>query len=191
MSQNESPTKRYSPVAAPARSILGVTFRVDHAAQTKASLDVWEGEGGAVEARPAVPVAAAVEPEDTGAEPETSDVIDTIAYIEMQRQAMAKEAGGEAARNEALRKLQEALAHEQEMAQGAGANPAQRANIDALSSAVQRLKSAQHLHRNASDGRKGDVLRVPTSRQNAPRNPADRPRVRRTTGGSGGRDGNR
>ena len=125
-------------------------------------------------------------------EDETTDVIDTIAYIEMNRQVMAKEAGAEMARDHALRKLDEALADEQLLAQGADASSNHAANIDALSAAVGRLKSSPHAHRSGSAGQNSDVLRVPTVRQNAPRNPANRPSVRRTGGrDGGGRDGNR
>ena len=128
--------------------------------------------------------------EQIAEEAETSDVIDTIAYIEMNRQVMAKEAGAEMARDQALRKLNEALADEQQLAQGSGANAAHTANIEALSAAVQRLQSP-HAHRSGSEGQRSDVLRVPTVRQNAPRHPANRPSVRRTGGRDGGRDGNR
>ncbi|HUP94207.1 MAG TPA: hypothetical protein VM164_04820 [Burkholderiales bacterium] len=192
MSQNDRSTLQYIPVTAPERTTLGLPFRVEKAAQTKANLSVWEGEGGATEAP--VPVAAApvIEDEQIPEEAETTDVIDTIAYIEMNRQVMAKEAGADAARNEALRKLNEALADEQQLAQGSGANAMHTANIEALSAAVRRLKSSPQAHRSGSRGQKSDVLRVPTVRQNAPRNPANRPSVRRTGGGrDGGRDGNR
>ena len=190
MSQNDHSTLQYSEITTPDRKILGLPLHTDQAAQTKADINAGEGEGGAVDTPVAVAAEPAIEDEPVAEVTDVIDVIDTIAYIEMNRQVMAKESGADMAREQALRKLNEALAEEQ-LAQGSSANAMHTANIEALSGAVRRLKSSPSMHRSGSDGQKSDVLRVPSVRQNAPRNPANRPRVRRNGGRDGGRDGNR
>lgn len=191
MSQNDRSTLQYSEITTPDRKILALPMRSDQAAQAQVDINARESEGGAVDAPVAVSAEPTTESEPIAAETEVTDVIDTIAYIEMNRQVMAKESGADAAREQALRKLNEALADEQQLAQGSGASAVHTANIEALAGAVRRLNSSPSMHRSRSDGQKSDVLRVPTVRQNAPRNPANRPRVRRTGGRDGGRDGNR
>ena len=42
-------TMQYSPAKSPARKVMHLQQRVDNAAQAKANLSTWEGEGGAVE----------------------------------------------------------------------------------------------------------------------------------------------
>lgn len=76
-------------------------------------------------------------------DPTTSDeVIDAIASIELHRQEMEKEAGLEASRSFALRKLQEFLQGEQEASQLAGPDRERHlANVKALTTEFKRIKS--------------------------------------------------
>jgi hypothetical protein len=186
MNDDKRSTMQYSPVEAPARNVLGIPSHLrNNSPQTKAKLSEWEGEGGAVKA----PVAAAPAPapdEDRDEETEVTDVIDTIAYIEMNRQVMAKEQGIDMARTDAVRKLHEALALEQDLARGSGANPAHAANADALMNELQRVKGMSQGQRSGASSQKASVLRVPAGNQPAPRSPGGRSRVRRNNNGRPG-----
>jgi len=73
-------------------------------------------------------------------EPASDEVTDSIAHIEMHRQEMAKETSLGSACNEALRKLQELLKHEQEESQKSGPDSQHKANIAALTGAIERVK---------------------------------------------------
>jgi hypothetical protein len=55
MNSDKRSTVQYSSVTAPARTILVLPRRIEAAKQAKADLSVWEGEGGAIEDRVAVP----------------------------------------------------------------------------------------------------------------------------------------
>ena len=69
----------------------------------------------------------------------TSDeTLDAIAYIELHRQEMAKEAGVAAACNEALRKLHELLERERQAPHEPGSRHA--ANIEAVAAEIERVK---------------------------------------------------
>jgi len=69
----------------------------------------------------------------------TDEVTDAIAYIEMHRQEMAREAGVPAACAQALRQLQELLEQERQALQsGNGGGPA---NVDAVTNEINRVKS--------------------------------------------------
>ena len=70
----------------------------------------------------------------------SDEVTDSIAHIEMHRQEMAKEASLASACNEALRKLHELLKHEQEELQKNGPDSQHKANIAALTGAIERVK---------------------------------------------------
>lgn len=70
----------------------------------------------------------------------SDEVTDGIAHIEMHRQEMAKETSLAAACNEALRKLQDLLKHEQEELQKNGPDSQHAANITALNGAIERVK---------------------------------------------------
>jgi hypothetical protein len=70
----------------------------------------------------------------------SDEVTDSIAHIEMHRQEMAKEASLASACSEALRKLQELLKHEQEELQKNGPDSQHKANIAALTGAIERVK---------------------------------------------------
>jgi hypothetical protein len=70
----------------------------------------------------------------------SDEVTDSIAHIEMHRQEMAKETSLASACNEALRKLQELLKHEQEELQKSGPDSQHTANMAALTGAIERVK---------------------------------------------------
>ena len=70
----------------------------------------------------------------------SDEVIDAIAYIEMQRQDMEKQSNPAAACNLALRKLQEVLQQEQQAAQQELAGSRQFANVEALENEIRRVK---------------------------------------------------
>jgi len=70
----------------------------------------------------------------------SDEVTDSIAHIEMHRQEMAKEASLATACNEALRKLQELLKHEQEKLQNNRPDSPHTANMAALTEAIERVK---------------------------------------------------
>jgi hypothetical protein len=73
-------------------------------------------------------------------EPASDEITDGIAHIEMHRQEMAKETSLASACNEALRKLQELLKHEQEELQKNGPDSQHKPNIAALTGAIERVK---------------------------------------------------
>lgn len=69
----------------------------------------------------------------------TDEVTDAIAYIEMHRQEMAREAGVPAACAQALRQLQELLEQERQALQSnTDGDPA---NVDAVTNEINRIKS--------------------------------------------------
>ncbi|MGQ0578304.1 MAG: hypothetical protein ACT4PQ_05260 [Betaproteobacteria bacterium] len=70
----------------------------------------------------------------------SDEVTDSIAHIEMHRQESAKETSLASACNEALRKLQELLRHEQEELQISGTDSQRTANIAALTGAIEKVK---------------------------------------------------
>ncbi len=123
--------------------------------------------------------------------PATDEVLDRIASIETERQAMAKEAGLAASCNSALRKLHELLEHEQKTLQLHGAGAGYPANVDAVTNEVERVKRLAvltgqgHPSRNADPAGRRQESRQ-KSWQNAQRNPA-RNKGRRTMGRAGGR----
>jgi bacterioferritin-associated ferredoxin len=69
----------------------------------------------------------------------TDEVTDAIAYIEMHRQEMAREAGVPAACAQALRQLQELLEQERQALQ-AGSD-GDSANVEAVTNEINRIKS--------------------------------------------------
>jgi hypothetical protein len=73
-------------------------------------------------------------------EPASDEITDSIAHIEMHRQEMAKETSLASACSEALRKLQELLKHEQEESQESGPDSQHKANMAALTGAIERVK---------------------------------------------------
>jgi len=116
----------------------------------------------------------------------TDEVTDAIAYIEMHRQEMAREAGVPAACAQALRQLQELLEQERQALQSDnGGGPA---NVDAVANEINRVKSlasgnnqGRHFQRARSGPGAG-----PGQQQKSRRN-----RSRNKGRGTGGRPGGR
>ena len=75
------------------------------------------------------------------AETAMDEVTDLIASIEMHRQEIEKEAGLDASRDYALRRLQLALLGEQEESRLHGSSPARLANADALAVEIRRVET--------------------------------------------------
>ena len=69
------------------------------------------------------------------------EVTDLIASIEMHRKEIERESGLEAARNYALRRLQEALRLEQEATQTHGESALRLATTEALAAEIRRVGS--------------------------------------------------
>ena len=69
------------------------------------------------------------------------EVTDLIASIEMHRKEIEKEAGLEASRNYALRRLQQALQEDQEATQLHGSSPTRLATAEALANEIKRVGS--------------------------------------------------
>jgi bacterioferritin-associated ferredoxin len=121
-----------------------------------------------------------------GTTPATDEVIDAIAEIESQRQAMQKEAGFAASCSSALRRLHELLDHEKEALQLHGPDARHPENVEAVAIEIERVKglsviaSQRPAARSAYPGQRNVAWR------NAPRSPA-RNRGRRTMGRAGGR----
>jgi hypothetical protein len=116
----------------------------------------------------------------------SDEVIDAIADIEMQRQAMEKEAGLAAACSSALRKLRGLLEREKEAPQLNGSAAGRPENVEAVMIEIERVKqltvakSQGPTHKGAyTDLRKA-------SWRNAHHSPA-RNKGRRTMGRAGGR----
>lgn len=116
----------------------------------------------------------------------TDEVIDAIADIEMQRQAMEKEGGLAASCSSALRRLHELLDHEKEALQLHGPDAGHPKNVEAVTIEIERVKglsvitSQRPAARSAYPGQRNVAWR------NAPRSPA-RNKGRRTMGRAGGR----
>jgi hypothetical protein len=116
----------------------------------------------------------------------TDEVIDAIAEIEAQRQAMEQEAGVVAASSGALRRLHELLESERASLQSRGPQTGHPANVDAVITEIERVKG---LARMASPNSPANNTR-PEPRQvslrSETRNPP-RNKGRRTMGRAGGR----
>ena len=104
----------------------------------------------------------------------TDEVTDAIAFIEMHRQEMAREAGVPAACAQALRQLQELLEQERQALQPG--NDGDPANVDAVTNEINRVKSlaggnnqARHSQRARSGSSPGPGQQQ-TSRRNRSRN---------------------
>jgi hypothetical protein len=121
-----------------------------------------------------------------GATPATDEVIDRIAEIESQRQAMQKDAGLAASCSAALRKLHELLEHEKEALQLRGANAGHPENVEALTIEIERLKGLGVTTSQGPASRSAYRGQRRMSWRNAHRSP-DRNKGRRTMGRAGGR----
>ncbi len=116
----------------------------------------------------------------------TDAVTDDIASIEMHRQELERDAGLEASRNFALRRLQEILHREQEALQLHGTGAGHAANVEAVTIAINRVKALGG-SRNRQPGPRTPQARPP---QESWRGGSQRPtstRVRRTMGRRSGR----
>ena len=121
-----------------------------------------------------------------GTTPATDEVIDRIAEIASQRQAMEKEAGLAASCSSALRKLHELLDREKEALQLRGPDAGHPENVDAVAIEIERVKGMTGI---TSPGPAPKVAYPGQQRvawRNAHRSPA-RNRGRRTMGRAGGR----
>ena len=119
------------------------------------------------------------------AEKASDEVIDAIAYIEMQRQDMEKQSNPAAACNLALRKLQEVLQQEQHAAQQVP-DARNSANLEALESEIRRVKQMLGgAGRNSKPG--GQRPGGPQAQQRDKGHRQARNRGRRAMGRSGGR----
>jgi hypothetical protein len=69
------------------------------------------------------------------------EILDAIAEIEVQRQAMAREGQAEAARELSLRKLHELQSREQAELEAQGPSEERLANVQALRAEIERVKA--------------------------------------------------
>jgi hypothetical protein len=113
----------------------------------------------------------------------SDEVIDALAGIERQRQAMEKEAGLAAACSSALRKLHELLDREKEALQLRGPGAGHRENVGAVTADIERVKRLAVVTSQRPAGYPGQQK---ASWRNAQRSPA-RNKGRRTMGRAGGR----
>ena len=121
-----------------------------------------------------------------GTTPATDEVIDAIADIEAQRQAMEKNAGLGASCSSALRKLHELLEREKEALQLHGQDAGHRENVETVTLEIERVKGlAANKGRNSFPGN-GSAGRRQLTWRNAHRSPP-RNKGRRTMGRTGGR----
>lgn len=118
--------------------------------------------------------------------PATDEVIDAIAEIEAQRQAMEHEAGAAAASSGALRRLHELLASERQSLQSRGPETRHPANIDAVTIEIERVKGLARFAGVDVPGKNTRPEPRQVSPQNETRNPP-RNKGRRTMGRAGGR----
>lgn len=109
-----------------------------------------------------------------------------IADIEMQRQAMEKEAGLAASRSSALRKLHELLDHEKEALQLRGPDAGHLENVEAVTIEIERVKGLSVTTSQGPAPRSAYPGQQKASWRNAHRSPA-RNKGRRTMGRAGGR----
>jgi len=117
----------------------------------------------------------------------SDEVVDAIAQIELHRQEMQKETGPAAASNEALRKLHELLERERHALQLPGPDAGHPANIEAVTSAIEKVKRlAGGGIQGAGRGQGHGQTQKRMSRPSAPHNP-HRNKGRRTMGRRGDR----
>ena len=116
------------------------------------------------------------------------EVTDLIASIEMHRKEIEKEAGLEASRNYALRRLQQALQEDQEATQLHGSSPTRLATAEALANEIKRVGSLSRAtsQRPAGGGGGGRPHHPRNSSQDTQRKPP-KSRGRRTMGRRSGR----
>jgi len=121
----------------------------------------------------------------------SDEVTDGIAAIEMHRQGTEKESGLAVSCSEALGKLQQLLAQENEALQLNASDAVLAANVEAVANEIKRIQSMAGIkgHGAAPRGARPRGER-PAPRPDKPHN-APRNRGRRTMGRAGGRGGGR
>jgi hypothetical protein len=116
----------------------------------------------------------------------TDEVIDAIAEIEAQRQAMEHEAGVAAASSGALRRLHELLDSERQSLQSRGPQTRHPMNIDAVTIEIERVNGLARFAGADSPGKNTRPEPRQVSLRSETRNPP-RNKGRRTMGRAGGR----
>ena len=114
------------------------------------------------------------------------EVIDAIADIEMQRQAMEKEGGLAASCSAALRRLHELLERGKEALQLRGPDVGHPENVEAVATEIERVKGLTVITSPGPAPRGAYPGQPKAAWRNAHRSPA-RNRGRRTMGRAGGR----
>jgi hypothetical protein len=127
----------------------------------------------------------------SGADPSVTasasdEVIDAIADIETQRQAMEKEGGLAASCSSALRRLHELLDREKEALQLHNPDARHPENVEAVAIEIERVKGLSVITSQRPAARSTYPGQRNVAWRNAPRNPA-RNKGRRTMGRAGGR----
>jgi len=121
-----------------------------------------------------------------GTTPATDEVIERIAEIESQRQAMEKDAGHAASCSSALRRLHELLDREKDALQLRGAGAGHPENVEAVAVEIERVKGMTAVTSPGPAPRGTYPGQRKATWRNAHRSPA-RNRGRRTMGRAGGR----
>jgi len=121
-----------------------------------------------------------------GTTPATDEVIDAIADVEMQRQAMEKDAGLAASRSSALRRLHELLDREKEALQLRGPDAGHPENVEAVAIEIERVKGMTGITSPGPASRGAYPGQPRAAWRSAHRSPA-RNKGRRTMGRAGGR----
>ena len=116
----------------------------------------------------------------------TEEVIDAIAEIEAQRQAMEHEAGTAAASSGALRRLHELLDSERQSLQSRGPETRHPVNIDAVTIEIERVKGLARIAGVDVPGKNARPEPRQVSLRSETRIPP-RNKGRRTMGRAGGR----
>jgi len=121
-----------------------------------------------------------------GTTPATDEVIDAIADVEMQRQAMEKDAGLAASRSSTLRRLHELLDREKEALQLRGPDAGRPENVEAVAIEIERVKGMTGITSPGPAPRGAYPGQPRAAWRSAHRSPA-RNKGRRTMGRAGGR----
>jgi predicted trehalose synthase len=105
----------------------------------------------------------------------SDEVMDAIAYIEMQRQEKAKDGGFAAACGESLRRLQELLAQEKAAPAAPGSDAQAMVNVEAVTLEIQRI---QRMAAGKNNGAGGNRNQRRGRQQHAPNGGSPRRRGR-------------
>lgn len=120
-----------------------------------------------------------------GTTPATDELIDAIAGIETQRQAMVKDAGLAASGSSALRRLHELLDREKNTLQSHGPDAGHPENVEAVTVEIERVKGMTAITNPGPSLRGAYPGQRKVAWRNAHRSPA-RNKGRRTMGRAGG-----